>query len=1114
MPRRAVNLADALSEQARLRPDAVAVHLPETVLRFREFDQRVWRACAVIHRAGVRRGDVVALSCTHELLLLTAMLALARLGATAFSIPLQTPAAQAAEMAGSVQARYWLRDHAQPEIDGVDAIVFTLEALAQERADADPALRDPVPEAPWLVISGSGSTGRPKLIAVSHAQCLARLRLYGERVRPSPADRVLSLIHPDFPSAKNQYLNALFAGAALVLYDRQRTDVLKLCAQARVSIVYAAVIHLELLLERAGPGTEPAMPSLRALVPAGSTISDSLRERVMRRLTPQLYVRYGASEVGPICDATPEEVARCRGTVGRPLAGVEIDIVSAQGQVLPKGHTGLVRIRSIGAVDRYLDDETASRRAFRDGWFLPGDLGKLEGDGQLIFCGRADGMMIMNGINIYPAEIEQALLAHPAISDCAVASLASAPHQDIPIAVVVLCAEATTREPELLAYLRGRLGGRAPQRLLRVERVPRDAQGKLARTELVALIANHPAIAASKAVVRPDERTDGEAAVMRVRRPVEKLRLLRFQLPPVTASDLERLEPWLRVALRIDLEGLPPLASASGDADLLTGFAWRFLLYWRAMLQAAAIPAFDPGHPVQVQADAAAPGRWQVAVALPELGEVPAQQYAAIALDAMRWLLWCVDRPLAEEQRQRLYAALGRQVLQPLRRYAANGKSTLPVLRAAHRLDIPFLHLGGSAYQLGWGARARRMERSSTDRDAAMAARLSQDKLQTAALLRMAGLPAPEHAQAVDAQTAQGIALRFGGAVVVKPVDGDRGEGVAVGLRDGAAVSAAFEEARKRSPSRRVLVEREVAGVCHRLFISGGQLLYAVKRLPKSVIGDGARTVAGLIAQARSDEAALPPWQRSEPYPDDALAIATMAAGNWTLDAVPPAGVPVPLRPIESTAWGGFDVDVSKIVHPDNLDIALRAAALLGLENAGVDIISTDIARPWYENGAILNEVNFAPLLGGGEISRRHLPRFFERFIDGDGRIPVSVVVGGDEAWELARRRQQQWRQQGVSCFATSHDRSLMPAGDELRVPVGGLRARCRALLLNRAVEAIVLVVQTDECLRHGGLPVDRWSEVQRAAGILRAADGTAAPLSEARERRLMRWLTEGRRGD
>src|SRR5690606_8451604 len=159
-------------------------------------------------------------------------------------------------------------------------------------------------------ITGSGSTGRPKRIAVSHAQCLARLQLYSDRIAPTPDDRVLSLVHPDFPSAKNQYLNALFCGAALVLFDR-RGDVLKVCAQARVSIVYAVVVHLELLLQQAGPGTAPAMPGVRALVPAGSTVSDSLRKRAMRRLTPHLYVRYGASETGPICDATPEEVRRC-----------------------------------------------------------------------------------------------------------------------------------------------------------------------------------------------------------------------------------------------------------------------------------------------------------------------------------------------------------------------------------------------------------------------------------------------------------------------------------------------------------------------------------------------------------------------------------------------------------------------------------------------------------------------------------------------------------------------------------------------------------------------------------------------------------------------------------
>ena len=214
---------------------------------------------------------------------------------------------------------------------------------------------------------------------------------------------------------------------------------------------------------------------------------------------------------------------------------------------------------------------------------------------------------------------------------------------------------------------------------------------------------------------------------------------------------------------------------------------------------------------------------------------------------------------------------------------------------------------------------------------------------------------------------------------MLKPVDRDRGEGVSVDVADAADLQRAFSVAQKTSRARQVIVERQVTGVCHRLFIAGGRLLYAVIRWPKSVHGDGRRSVAALIADANDAEAARPPWRRNEPFPADAEAVVAMAAAGYALDAIPAAGTRIPLRAIESTTSGGFDEEVTDRIHPDNLDIALRATALFGLEVAGIDIITPDIGTPWHANGAIINEVNYAPLLGGGEISPRHVPEFLQR---------------------------------------------------------------------------------------------------------------------------------------
>jgi len=130
-------------------------------------------------------------------------------------------------------------------------------------------------------------------------------------------------------------------------------------------------------------------------------------------------------------------------------------------------------------IDHYLDDDDATKRAFRDGWFLPGDLGKFTPDGQLIFLGRADQMMIMDGINIYPTEIETVIARHPAVRDSAVIPLHSAVHQDIPVCAVALHQGENVTEEELLNFAFQRLGSRYPRRIIILEQIPRTEQGKL-----------------------------------------------------------------------------------------------------------------------------------------------------------------------------------------------------------------------------------------------------------------------------------------------------------------------------------------------------------------------------------------------------------------------------------------------------------------------------------------------------------------------------------------------------------------------------------------------------------------------------------------------------------
>ena len=537
------------------------------------------------------------------------------------------------------------------------------------------------------------------------------------------------------------------------------------------------------------------------------------------------------------------------------------------------------------------------------------------------------------------------------------------------------------------------------------------------------------------------------------------------------------LDAWLKSALGIDHEPcicLIPRNAMNSQAGRTADLAWRCLLATRSLLNASGIPVFDPGAVVRMEPNPQMPSQWLVTAGLAHIDEIVETCYTLAlqsAVSMVRFRLQAADVPPDSKQ---LFSEVEKQAILPIKRMVISGKSTIPLLRAAYDLDIPFLHLGAGVYQLGWGSRARRIDRSTTESDALLGAKLAQSKVWSARLLRAAGLPSPTHGVAVSEKEALDLAHLLGWPVVVKPADADRGEGVATGIDCDDALTAAFQAAMQTSKIQQVLVERQVSGVCHRILVANDRVLYAAKLLPTQVVGDGRQTLMQLILSANRIRQIKAPWLRSEPFPHDALAEKTMRHSGFIFETVPEAGVTIPLRPVQSTRWGGEDEDVTSCMHPGNHAIALRAAALFNLNVAGIDIISPDLSKPWYENGAVINEINFAPTLGDGPVSSKYIPVFFQDFIDGDGRIPIEVFIGGDEAMAAAKRRQSERMQTGIRCFLTGQTLTMDGTGSEFPLTFQSLFQRCRALLMNRHVEALVVVVQTDEWL-YTGLPVDRF---------------------------------------
>ena len=938
---------------------------------------------------------------------------------------------------------------------------FRFDAASTKGGAAAEDLLCEYPDGFGQIIAGSGSTGKPHLMPLTHRMLRARNRTLASLFPLAPGRRFMLVSPLFFATPIDRMLGSLSAGATCVAWD-QKTEIAEAIERAHPDFLHLSVLHAELILRSAArrPGFD--LSSIRMVSIGASTVTEDLRRRLRDELKTNLHINYGTNETGTVTFAFPDDLRAARGVVGRPPAGNRVEIVDDKGAPVAPGQIGQVRVQSPGQIDAYLGNASPDR--FRDGWFYPRDLATWSEDGQVIHCGRSDHMMIFDGMNIYPVEIESALEEHPAVREVAAFSLPHPVRQDIPVCAVVLADGATATETELRDFARARLGVRYPRHVLILDTLPRNPQGKVIRPELDRLLRDK--LAAGAAPAKPSAPA-GDIVALLAKVPDNKRRditILKFKPPASPRLDmLARWRPHLDNQTfpsppRVDLVTFPP--------EIADKAAWiqHVLDIARDILLLASFPCFDHFHLIECRPEPGDKGVMSAAILLPGLENLFPGTIGKAIHEAASCAEVIARDPPTEANREALWQRIDRQSLPRLSPGNRTNRSSLAVLHAARQMGIPFRHLGQDVYQLGWGARARVINRSTTASDPALAVRLTTNKRVTAALLRQAGLPAPVHGLVTDAAGAREVAERLGWPVVIKPADLERGEGVAVDVtpdRIDDAVAAAL----KLSRGKQVLVERQVSGVCHRLFVAFGQLLYAVKRLPIGVYGDGRSTVAQLVAEAVRADRQLLPWERSKIRPLDDLARETLAAEGLTESSVPEAGRFVPLRRIESTRWGGVDEDVTDRVHPENLRVALEAARLCQLEVAGIDIITDDIAAPWTETGAVINEVNFAPLLGGGDISRRHLRDYVSRLMGGTGRIPVEVFVGGDSAMEAARAWVASKGAEGTAAFLTGDTLTLGPAGEEIAMAVNGLAARAAALILRRDVEALALVVQGDSLL-------------------------------------------------
>ena len=225
-------------------------------------------------------------------------------------------------------------------------------------------------------------------------------------------------------------------------------------------------------------------PALKQISVTGMAMPESLRSEVRCRFSRELLIFYASNEASYLTVADADAQERYPETVGAILPGVELEIVDDEDRRLPAGEAGHVRVRTPWMPAGYVNAPGPDSKTFRNGWIYPGDIAVLTAQGQLFVKGRADDMINFDGVKIMPSDIEEALLSHPAVVEAAAFPIPSERHHHLPAAAVIL--RHAVGGDELMAHCRRLQGMRAPQLVSVEQSFPRNAMGKVLRTELAA----------------------------------------------------------------------------------------------------------------------------------------------------------------------------------------------------------------------------------------------------------------------------------------------------------------------------------------------------------------------------------------------------------------------------------------------------------------------------------------------------------------------------------------------------------------------------------------------------------------------------------------------------
>jgi len=491
-----MDLSGLIDRNAAFAPDKPAIRCAGTTLTYADFAVRIATAArALKSELGIGRGDRVAILSLNHPDYLVLLYACARLGA--MLVPLNWRLAVPEQVFilsdASVKALVVEQDSAAviaPLAQALpDARIVGLDFTPDGGVSLDTLLtsgtgdsRNPHVDltSPLLIVYTSGTTGRPKG-AVLRQEALVWNAVMSQHMHDmTAADHVLTVLPLFHVGGLNiQTTPALQLGATVTLHPRFAPDAtLDALARDKPTLTVLVPATMQAVIEHPRwSGTD--ISSLRALTTGSTQVPQGLADAFTKRNIPVLQV-YGSTETCPLAVYTRLNGDQRDGSTGLPGLVCDARIVNDDGDEVAAGVAGEVIVRGPNVFFEYWGHAAATTEALREGWYYSGDIGTRDADGHFFIHDRKKNMIISGGENIYPAEIERVLIAHPDVAEAAVIGRVDPKWQEVPVAYVVRRIGCVINARALEAHLLGQLARfKVPREYVFVESLPRNAMGKV-----------------------------------------------------------------------------------------------------------------------------------------------------------------------------------------------------------------------------------------------------------------------------------------------------------------------------------------------------------------------------------------------------------------------------------------------------------------------------------------------------------------------------------------------------------------------------------------------------------------------------------------------------------